>query len=80
METNTPRHCIHGVLENCCNVCDKDIDPCPSCKEHEAVEGVLAAAIIAATGKDVTVEKVIEMARQVNNELEARRSASGGKG
>ena len=54
--------------------------PCPSCKEHEKVEGVLAAAIIAATGKDVTVEKVIEMARQVNNELEARRSASGGKG
>jgi len=75
-----------------CQRCDRDVPyvmcpqghaieaPCPSCKEHEKVEGVLAAAIIAATGKDVTVEKVIEMARQVNNELEARRSASGGKG
>jgi len=41
METNTPRHCIHGVLENCCNVCDKDIDPCPSCAEKDAVNSAL---------------------------------------
>ena len=52
METNTPRHCIHGVLENCCNVCDKDIDPCPSCKEHEKVEDALAGMIREIVGKN----------------------------
>jgi len=31
METNTPFHCIHGVLEGCCNVCHVSPYECPEC-------------------------------------------------
>ena len=36
METNTPFHCVHGVLEGCCNVCHVSPYECPSCSSHLA--------------------------------------------
>lgn len=42
METNTPRHCIHGVLWGCCIVCGlnlnevDDADPCDYCAAKDS--------------------------------------------
>ena len=54
METNSPRHCIHGVLWGCCVVCGlsiNDVDrteDCPNC------------AALSARVKELEVELSIE--------------------